>query len=102
MENKNEFDYVFEACKGKIHPAAIADLLSVPEFVDELRKFDGQMDNVALSMLAERVYSKVKAVRYDDEFKHSYIEKNGMDEWKNYKKRLGLLENGYRKARRSL
>lgn len=102
MERKDEFDYVFEACKDKIHPAAIADLLSVPEFIKELQEFDGEINNVVLFKIAEKVYLAAKSTRYDKEFKSSYVEKHGVDEWVEYRKRYGVLTNGYRKARLSL
>ena len=103
MENKNEFDYVFKACAGKIRPAAINDLLSVPEFVEELRNFDGEVDNKVVYELSEKVLSRcwVKETRYKD-FRQTMISEKGAEAWKEWDNKYRLLLNGYRKAKISV
>jgi len=102
MENKNEFDYVFKACAGKVHPAAITDLLSVPEFTEALRKFEGSMDNQTLYALADKVRVEFYANITDERFKKEYISTYGVEAWRIWKRRYRLLANGSRKAQRAL
>ena len=102
MENKNEFDYVFKACAGKIRPAAINDLLSVPEFVEELRKFDGEMNNQNLYELSEKVSNFSLIKRFDGEFKQKMISEQGIKAWKEWENRHLFLINVNKRVKASV
>ena len=92
----NEFTYVWKVCEGKVHPDAILNLLSVPEFAEELRKFKGEINIQVLYEIAEKIRTEYNAQMSNDEFRQNFISEQGESAWRGLRYKYNLLTDGCR------
>ena len=95
--NKSEFQYMFEVCSdGKIHPGAIDNLLSLPEFVEKIRGIEGDINAKTILDIANVVRSEFHTIMNDETLKLEYIASHGKEMWEEWKRRYRTLKNDCR------